>query len=86
MRSSGDLLSQDKIRDEFLGLLDLKAPALSFYSPYSFLHKVSKDEMCRVTFTGPLKSEITEGKERSCVGFGVFQQEGHQGRSYSAGS
>lgn len=62
MRSSGDLLSQDKIRDEFLGLLDLKAPALSFYSPYSFLHKVSKDEMCRVTFTGPLKSEITEGK------------------------
>ncbi|MBE0675163.1 MAG: hypothetical protein IH591_10915 [Bacteroidales bacterium] len=59
MRSSGDLPSQERVRDEFLGLLDLKAPGLLFYSPFSFLHKADGNELCRKTFTDPLKREIT---------------------------
>jgi len=53
---------QNRTRDEFFGLLDLKGSALSFYSPYSFLHKVSGDDLCRKTFTDPLKSEIAGGR------------------------
>ena len=66
MRSTGDLPSQEKARDEFPDLLDLKAPELLVYSPFSFLHKADSTELCRETFTDPLKRDLAGGSRSIC--------------------
>jgi len=61
------LFSQEKARDEFTGLLNLKAPGLLFYSPFSFLHKADSNSLCRETFTDPLRRDLAEGKAEVSV-------------------
>jgi len=67
MRSTEDLPSRERVRAEFTDLLDLKAPALLFYSPFSFLHKADSSVLCRETFTDPLKREIAGEKAEVSV-------------------
>lgn len=42
-------------------MLDLKAPELIFYSPFSFLHTVDDDILIKETFIDPLKKDFSEG-------------------------
>lgn len=59
--------SKGIVRDDFFGLLDLKSPGLSYYSPFSFLHKADGRELIRKTFADPLKREITGEKSAVSV-------------------
>ncbi|MFN2336738.1 MAG: hypothetical protein ABR560_07185 [Bacteroidales bacterium] len=67
MKSTKDLSSPERDRNEFLNLLDQKAADLLFYSPFSFLHKADSYELYRETFTDPLKRDIAGEKAEVSV-------------------
>lgn len=44
---------------DFFALIDSRETGLVWYSPFSFLHGTDPVSLCRETFTGPLKKDIS---------------------------
>lgn len=62
MINTGESPSKGTINDDFIRLLEGREAGLFFYSPYSFLREIDQTDLCRTTFTYPIKNEILAGR------------------------